>query len=175
MGHSITIFMKFSRPVDPRERTNTHQVSAHYHHYWWSYSTSEISEIYQNLRLWDTKYTLTRKVTNWFWNRGTVGKEETISIPTMCYLMTFQGHFLRPWPWHAMCHYEIEMSLFVWCTLTPNTISCFLIRNTQFSITNLHMRFTYITKHLLPKIQENYRIGISEIVGQRSRSQKMTL
>ena len=52
----------------------THQVSAHYHHYWWSYSSSKLSEIYQNVRLWDTKYTLTRKVTNWFLNRCTVGK-----------------------------------------------------------------------------------------------------
>ena len=82
--------------------------------------------------------------------------------------------------WYAVClpchvHYEIEMSVFVWSTLTPNTISCFLIRNTQFSKTKLYMPFTYITKHLLPQIQENWRIGISENVGQRSRSQKMTL
>ena len=82
--------------------------------------------------------------------------------------------------WYAVrlpcqVHYEIKMSVFVWYTLTPNTISCFFIRNTQFSKTKLHMPFTYISRHLLPKIQENWRWSISENVGQRSRSQKMTL
>ena len=72
-------------------------------------------------------------------------------------------------------HYETKMSVFVWYTFTPNTISCFLIRNTLFSISKFHMPFTYITKHLLPKIQENWRWCISENVGQMSRFQKMTL
>ena len=37
------------------------------------------------------------------------------------------------------------------------------------------MPFTYITKHLLPKIQENWNKGISENIGQRSRFRQMTL
>ena len=99
MGHSMPTHSLFSQPISdfdeiwqtdwPFRETNTHQVSAHYHHYWWSYSTSKISEIYQNFRLWDTKYTLTRKVTNWFLKPWYRWKEETISFPTICYLMTF--------------------------------------------------------------------------------------
>ena len=98
-GHSMPTHSLFSRPISdfdeiweicwPSRGTNTHQVSANYHHYWGSYGTSKIFEIYQYFLLWDTKYTLTQKVTNWFlkpWHRR---KEETISFPTICYLMTF--------------------------------------------------------------------------------------
>ena len=90
MGHSMPTHSLLSRPISdfdeiwqtcwPSGETNTHQVSARYHHYWWSYSTSKISEIYQNFRLWDTKYTLTRKVTNWFLKLWYRWKEETISF-----------------------------------------------------------------------------------------------
>ena len=114
MGHSMPTHSLFSRPISdfdeiwqtdwPFRETNTHQVSAHYHHYWWSYSTSKISEIYQNFRLWDTKYTLTRKVTNWFFKnmvpleRGDNFLSNDMLLDDLLRHLTFQGHFLRPWP-----------------------------------------------------------------------------
>ena len=61
--HKRTLFYRLISDLNeiwhtcwPFKRTNTHQVSAHYHHYWQSQSTSDISENFQNFRLWDKIY-----------------------------------------------------------------------------------------------------------------------
>ena len=58
------ILMKFGGLVDPPERQTHTKLQLIIIIIDEATATSKISEIYQNFRLWDTKYTLTRKVTN---------------------------------------------------------------------------------------------------------------
>ena len=57
--------------------------------------------------------------------------------------------------YHAMCIMKLKCLFSYDTPLHQILFPDFLIRNTQFSKTKLHMPFTYISKHLLPKIQEN--------------------
>ena len=63
---SISDFDEIEQICWPLKKSNTHHVSAHYHQYWWSCCTLKMSEMFQNIRLWDTTYTLTWKVTDCF-------------------------------------------------------------------------------------------------------------
>ena len=98
------ILMKFGSLVDPPSGTNIQQVSAHCHHYWWSYRTSKFSKICQNFRLGTTKYPLTRKVNQLIFKTVVPleGGDDSLSkdmlLDDLLTHLTFQGHFPRPWP-----------------------------------------------------------------------------